>query len=336
MENISIAFRIAALALVFSNGQSEAAPSLQNLGTYLCGPAERCEALAVGPMPDKSVAVLVVSKGQGQESGSARLLICAAGNSICRKVSEWPTESPLRRSDVDMLSLPSGIEFLSKDSASKVNLRAVDGQGVVNEVALPFSLDAHLIASDGVRRMFIRSYAGAVGLVEGSPSSGLQVLKMLDGIDMESIVSTSRSGSEAVYARVLKDSTAAAPKAVVERISKAGVARCRYVIEGVPESLLTIGAADVMLYSNIGPKGDDIWSVGLAECASAVIASKAVPKGSAKIKSVAMACGRRCSVAVLTRSRFEVFGVPLRGGEPTFNRELEFSVLTADEVLGDW
>lgn len=328
----SVILQASLALLVLAAGAVEAASTLKPEGSFQCVVSERCEVLAVGPLPDKGVAVLIAGKSQGQTAGVARIVVCAAGGKSCRKVDEWPTESLLHRLDVSLLVMKTGVEILTKDSESNSHLRSVDQRGTVSLRKLPFSLGARLVASDGQRRTMVRGYASGIGMINGDLNSDMQVLHIVDGIDIENVISLRQAGSDAIYARLLPSSTAEAPKAVVERLSRAGVLRCKYTVDGVPDELAAVGASEVLLFNNIGDKGDNFWSVGFATCASSKVISKTISQRPEKIKSVALACSGRCVVGILTRSRFEVLGIALQANELNFASEVEFSV-PAGEIL---
>lgn len=324
--------RVALAFLFLTAGSVEAASMLRPLGSYQCALGERCEVLAVGPLPGKSVVVLIAGKSQNQMTGVGRILVCAADGKPCRKVAEWPTENLLHRLDVNLLALQTGVEILTRDNASDSHLRIVDQHGAVTVRKLPFSLGARLVSSDGQRRTIVRGYPSGIGMIDWVSNADMQILHIVDGVEIESIISLKRVGTDAIFARVLPSSTAEKPKAVVERISKSGTLRCNYTVDGVPEELAVLRGSEVLLFSNIGSKGDNDWSVGFATCASSKIVSMPIAQPLERIKSVALACAGRCAVGVLTRSRFEVLDVAFQGGGLSFAPEVDFAV-PAGEIL---
>ena len=333
MTTFSSVLRASLAILLAAAGAVAAAPMLNPLGSYQCAAGERCEVLAVGPLPGKNVVMLVAGKLQNQTTGVARILVCPADGKACRKVDEWPTEGPLHRLDADLLVLRSGVEILTKDSETNTHLRTVDQRGTVALYKLPFSLGARLVVSDGQRRTIVRGYPSGIGMIEGVLNAEMRILHIVDDINIENVISLKRAGADAIYARVLPGSTAEMPRAVVERLSKAGVLRCNYTVDGVPEELATLGAGEVILYNNIGNRGDNIWSVGFSTCAAAKVVSKPVPQPPEKVKSVALSCSGRCTVGVLTRSRFEVLDIAAQAAGLNFTREVEFTAPSGD-VLG--
>lgn len=314
-------------------GPAEAAPSLKALGTYLCPATERCEVLAVGPLLAQGVAVLIGGKSQNQAAGIARIVLCASDGKPCRKVDQWSTEAVLHRLDVSMLAVPGGVEVVTRDSESSTHLRTVDHRGAVTLHKLPFSLGARLVASDGQRKMIVRGYPSGIGLVDGDIGAEMRSLQIVDGISIENLISIKKMGADAVYARLLPGATAQAPKAVVERLSKAGLLRCQYTVDGVPEELAAWGSREAILFNNIDSKGDNAWSVGLASCASAKLVAAVVPLPPERVKSAAMACAARCAVGVLTRSRYEILDISPQDNGLKFTREVDF-IVPAGEVLG--
>ena len=168
---------------------------------------------------------------------------------------------------------------------------------------------------------------------DGDIGAEMRSLQIVDGISIENLISIKKMGADAVYARLLPGATAQAPKAVVERLSKAGLLRCQYTVDGVPEELAAWGSREAILFNNIDSKGDNAWSVGLASCASAKLVAAVVPLPPERVKSAAMACAARCAVGVLTRSRYEILDISPQDNGLKFTREVDF-IVPAGEVLG--